>query len=129
MSERCRGHCCRRFALKHSYEKLQNESTRVAGGETSEIKDVQTIAAMVIPVARNALAGEHVYTCKNLSPAGDCTIYEQRPQMCRDFPQAKGCHFWKCESDQSAYFGLPLWKKILTRLRWLKDLDKSKTTL
>lgn len=124
MSERCRGHCCRRFALKHSPEKLRAEAAAVSAGMLSEIKDVQTIADMVILVASNSGASEHVYTCKNLSAAGDCTIYDRRPQMCRDFPEAKGCHFWKCESSQSAYFGMPLWKKIFTRLRWLKELDK-----
>jgi Fe-S-cluster containining protein len=33
----------------------------------------------------------HYYTCKNLSPAGDCVVYESRPTMCRDYPYGNPC--------------------------------------
>lgn len=122
-SFRCTGHCCKRFALKHSLSELRAEyEAWQKDPSLSKIKDIEKIATMVIPVASSADGREHVYTCKHLSPEGDCTVYETRPQMCRDFPDEKGCHFWKCTSEQSAYFGMPLWRRLVTRVRWLKQL-------
>ncbi|MGZ3686893.1 MAG: YkgJ family cysteine cluster protein [Bdellovibrionota bacterium] len=114
---RCTGHCCRRFALPHGYDELQ----AMAGAEDAS-SDTRMIAAMVIPVASSKDGREHLYRCKNLGVKGDCAIYDRRPQMCRDFPEAKGCHFWKCTSSESAYFGLSLPRKIWTRWRWLRGL-------
>ena len=35
-----------------------------------------------------------VYMCRNFDEAtGLCTIYDQRPQMCRDYPYARGCEY------------------------------------
>ena len=90
---------------------------------SSRIKDVEIIAPMVIPIAQSRNGLEYVYSCKNLSPRGDCGIYETRPQMCRDFPTKEGCHFRGCQSSQSAYFGMPWWRRAVTRWKWLKSLS------
>ena len=37
------------------------------------------------------------YRCKHWDPeTGDCTIYDIRPQMCRDYPGAHGCNYAAC---------------------------------
>ena len=122
---RCVGHCCRRFAMEHSLDDLQADLARwQRDPATSVIKDVEKIAPMVIPIAQSRGGQEFVYTCRNLGASGDCGIYETRPQMCRDFPTAEGCHFRGCKSSDSAYFGMPWWRRAATRWRWLKSLNK-----
>jgi Fe-S-cluster containining protein len=121
--QRCRGHCCKRFAIEHSFDALQADYALWQKNPAyAKIPDVEKIAPMVIPIASSRKGEEHVYTCKHLQPNGDCGNYENRPQMCRDFPDQRGCHFWKCESDQSAYFGMPLWNRLVTRYKWLRSL-------
>ncbi|MBI3558340.1 MAG: YkgJ family cysteine cluster protein [Deltaproteobacteria bacterium] len=123
---RCVGHCCRRFAIEHSEKDLHEDLARWRQDPgTSTIRDVEIIAPMVIPIARSRNGLEYVYTCKNLSPGGDCGIYETRPQMCRDFPTEQGCHFRGCKSSQSAYYGMPWWRRAVTRWKWLKSLSDS----
>lgn len=122
---RCTGHCCRRFALEHSYEHLQAELQAEREMKVrSKIPDLETIATMVIPLAADEKNEEYVYTCKHLSSEGDCTIYKTRPQMCRDFPTAEeGCHFRECTSSDSAYFGANWWQRLWRRYRWLRKLN------
>lgn len=120
---RCSGHCCRRFALEKSPSELQSEYLQWKKDPHSKhTPGIETIANMVIPLKSSQNGKEHLYTCKHLQSNGDCGIYEVRPQMCRDFPLPKGCHFWSCTSDESAYFQLSFFKKLLTRYRWLKSL-------
>jgi Fe-S-cluster containining protein len=38
----------------------------------------------------------HVYTCKHYDPKKKCTIYEYRPQMCRDYPYGNDCNYAAC---------------------------------
>lgn len=38
-----------------------------------------------------------VYTCKNLDKkTGNCKVYDERPKMCRTFPDGTYCEFKKC---------------------------------
>ncbi|MEW6055300.1 MAG: YkgJ family cysteine cluster protein [Bdellovibrionota bacterium] len=123
IERRCRGHCCKRFAMEHSFEELQGDyAIWRENPASSKIPDVEKIATMVVPLRSSRDGREHVYTCKHLQKSGDCGIYESRPQMCRDFPEQASCHFWACRSSQSAYFGLPLWKRLLKRWRWVRGL-------
>lgn len=46
----------------------------------------------------------HFYSCKNLSPSGDCSAYETRPRMCVDYPYGDKCGYTDCtlqEGDES----------------------------
>lgn len=118
---RCVGHCCRRFAIEHSPEQLRMDyALWKKDPSSSKIKDIEKIATMVIHLKSSVDGIEHVYTCKNLLSNGDCGIYQVRPQMCRDFPESDGCHYRGCKSDRSAYFGMPWWRRWITRWKWLR---------
>ena len=55
------------------------------------IVDGEFIADMVIPLQTDA-EGLHWYTCRHLDTStGLCTVYAQRPAMCRDFPYGTTC--------------------------------------
>lgn len=70
-------------------------------------EDVEQVADMVIPRgmlkagATHPLSGQAIladvwaYDCKNLGADGDCTIYEDRPRMCRKYPRSR--QFGICE--------------------------------
>ncbi len=126
-TKRCTGHCCKRFALEFSYTEIQEDYTLWRKDRSqSKIPQVEIIAPMLIPLRANPKHSEYLYTCKNLDKDGNCTIYEKRPQMCRDFPMKDvGCHFWKCTSDQSVYSGASLFQKIRIRWNWLKRLKSN----
>lgn len=124
---RCTGHCCKRFAIEHSFEALQADyKLWQQDPALSRIADVEKIAIMVIPITSSRDGSEHLYTCKNLQTSGDCSIYESRPQMCRDFPGPEGCHFRGCKSSQSAYFGKSWLQRLVIRYRWLKGLSDAR---
>ena len=39
----------------------------------------------------------HFYTCKHHDPkTGDCTIYDIRPAVCRDYPYGRKCNYRAC---------------------------------
>ena len=122
---RCTGHCCRGFALDQSYAQLQKEfAIWKENPQNSTIPQIELIAPMVIPVRSSSQFNEYTYTCKNLDPAGNCMVYESRPQMCRDFPDKKSCRFWNCTSDESVYRGMNFFKKAYSHWRWIKSLNK-----
>lgn len=101
MSDRCRGHCCRGFALERPFTEVWEDYERwQADPTTSTIPDIQTLAPMLIPLKRST-QGEGLFTCKHLLKNGDCGIYEGRPQMCRDFPGPKPCPFPICATHGS----------------------------
>ena len=122
---RCTGHCCKNFALEYSYAEIQEDYENwLRDPKSSKIPQIEIIAPMLKPLRSDPKHSEYVYTCKNLTSTGDCGIYQVRPQMCRDFPETDGCHFWKCTSDQSCYFGLSFFKKLRVRYRWLKGFGR-----
>lgn len=102
MGDRCTGACCRRLWLPFS--------TR-AEISSSGWPDAQQIAEMVVPLEDQYLAPDGLpisvsrgifVTCKNLQPNGDCGIYENRPGMCRDFPDGYSCSCGTlCEWDEA----------------------------
>jgi Fe-S-cluster containining protein len=105
---RCTGHCCRAFSLEYPEKTVREEAAK----ENSFIPDVKTIAEMLIPLG--VFRGQELFTCKHLSQTGNCTIYETRPKMCRDFPGPDPCKYKNCAShgEQAA------WKRIWN---WLRD--------
>jgi Fe-S-cluster containining protein len=111
---RCTGHCCRGFSLEHPYETVLAEYERWQRDPASatKIPEVAKIAEMLIPLG--TFRGQELFTCHHLSPEGDCTIYEQRPPMCRDFPGPTPCPYRNCASHGPQ----PVWKQALN---WLRD--------
>lgn len=77
--------------------------------------DGATIAAMLVPLTRDEgrarherfIGGPwrhehrpelHLYTCRHWDvDTRLCTIYERRPEMCRDFPYEAGCPHCDCQ--------------------------------
>ena len=109
---RCSGACCRCFSLPHSpaelwdnYDRWANGVEEPPPGQTGILIDIHILAPMVMYVGTRPpdWAGfshadpGYYYTCKHFSAAtGDCTIYERRPQVCRDFPYGRPCEFKGC---------------------------------
>lgn len=98
MADRCTGHCCEDFILPRSPEELH---TRTTGH-----KDDNLIARMVLYLGKYRAENQnypggsegHHYTCRYFDKATrDCTIYEERPDMCRDAPYNRPCTFKGCE--------------------------------
>lgn len=93
---RC-GMCCQNYRVEFSVYELQSMGgrepdalTHEAGGNRYRMNGTE----------------RHPVRCVALADLGNgcigCSIYEQRPQPCRDFPFASyGCH------DVRAKFGLP----------------------
>lgn len=107
---RCTGHCCRSFYLPFTPEELADidDSTHIDGSK---------IAAMAIPVAPvgqrpHGLAFPmidppvvgHYYTCRHLI-GNDCSIYDERPRMCRTYPEGQKCNYKGCTSGDAAQEG------------------------
>lgn len=91
-SVRCGGKCCTRFPISISPATLGTRYLEVvawrdSGGEMDPwMRDEITVAEMLIPLHEE---GDEVpqYTCiHHDAQSGLCTIYEDRPAMCRDFP-------------------------------------------
>lgn len=113
---RCTGHCCKSFDLPLGPGQLaliaqiaENgdqgfwrssdagvvwstpiRSTRGDPVYFTSPEEALQIARMVRWVGRND-SSLHFYDCKNLTEAGDCSIYETRPTMCRDYPYGNAC--------------------------------------
>ena len=98
----CPGHCCVAFYLAAPHDSL----AEIRDG----MRDGDQIADMVIPLSldeaneRLARFGSdrqygpesegYVYTCRNFDDETRlCTIYDKRPEMCRDYPYANECEF------------------------------------
>jgi Fe-S-cluster containining protein len=63
----------------------------------------------------------HRYRCKHFDPKKKiCTIYEIRPQMCRDYPGGKGC---KCQ------YAACTWTKRKEKQQTKKELADRKRKL
>lgn len=96
MTDRCTGHCCRRFTLPFTPTGILQRR--------SQMEDGDLVADMVIPIgfSCDAPSGEVLgepcwwYTCCHLLPSGDCAIYESRPEVCRSYPYGSPCKYPGC---------------------------------
>lgn len=110
---RCRGHCCRGFALEVSYAELKQDYQNWCNDpKLAKIPDVEKIHQMVIPL--RTFSGKEIYTCKHLRKSGDCGNYTDRPQMCRDFPGPNPCPFRSCASHGRQNF-------LRRTINWIRD--------
>jgi Fe-S-cluster containining protein len=112
----CPGHCCVAFYLPTPHDRVAEIA--------DDMRDGEVIADMVIPLSLSQ-ANErlerfgaereygpdsegHVYTCRHFDDRTRlCTIYERRPEMCRDFPYGHegGCEYqcgYRPESSTTA---------------------------
>ena len=104
--EHCDGSCCALFTIPMHHEEV--EEFRVGKRDASEWKDpdeVTNIMDMVIPLGREEIIernekygkdmredATNVYTCRHWNTETRlCGNYENRPQMCRDFPYDSEC--------------------------------------
>lgn len=94
---RCTGDCCRFFSLG-SPEEFQAMNERLMNGTPSQRKEAELVRDMVIyrGYVPNPLHGPkslpwHWWTCRHFGTAPDgtgfCSIYDERPGMCRAFPE------------------------------------------
>jgi len=111
---RCTGHCCRGFSLEHPLELVQEEFARWRTNpeKATLIPDIGTIGAMLVPLGK--FRGQELFTCKHLSKEGNCSIYETRPKMCRDFPGPNPCPYRNCASHGRQ-------PKIKQAWNWLRE--------
>lgn len=111
---RCTGHCCRGFSLEHPHEVVKREFAKWKTDPSTStlIPNVEIIADMLVPLG--VFRGQELFTCRHLSKEGNCTIYETRPKMCRDFPGPDPCKYRNCASHgpQSA---------LKKAINWLRD--------
>lgn len=92
----CGGKCCQSFPLNFSPEDVGKKyvhamARRAAGVPLSDFeRDVIYIAEMVIRIDEDDEASPR-YGCRHFDEkAGRCSAYEQRPAMCRDYPNYGG---------------------------------------
>jgi Fe-S-cluster containining protein len=107
---RCTGKCCRKFTMSASYERIQQmyQDWKKYGGGNSRVpmNDVHIVALMLVPLGEDThdIDGvpfvhgpQMMYTCKHFDKdKGDCTIYAERPQMCREYPYLSHCRYEGC---------------------------------
>jgi Fe-S-cluster containining protein len=92
------GTCCRLASSEFSYEELKHKaknSDNFAGQFTSifipydDIEEARKIFPEYIDVVESRLDAEekiYFYHCPHITDENSCSIYEDRPQICRDFP-------------------------------------------
>ena len=95
MADRCTGRCCKSFIIRSSPEEIRQRAE-----ETSDPRwkaEFTKIADMIIHLGTED-SYHHRYTCKHFdAKTHNCTDYEHRPEMCRDFPYGDPCPFVECE--------------------------------
>lgn len=121
MSDRCTGHCCRKFNMYVTIQDLKDDLAKAPNGKHDPIECAKLIE-MLIPLGVNAPVEGYFYTCKHLDTVtGDCTNYANRPLMCRDYPsmvgdfedacqEAKALQLW--DNEGGAIFSAPRLNRI-----------------
>lgn len=111
---RCTGLCCRHFHVGDppmTPEDLAENARATREGEPFDrnnhriYPDIEKVASMVIPLGlfkHNPVNHEEfrdwvcLYTCRHLKDNKDCGIYEERPHMCRSYPDFGICVYANC---------------------------------
>jgi Fe-S-cluster containining protein len=73
--------------------------------------------------------GQHWYACRHVQLNGDCGIYEDRPELCRLYPNGQECSFEDCtfeKGDQDKH-RLEVWDKRDDGLPRLQVLERADT--
>ena len=123
MGSRCTGHCCEVLTIPMSPDELQTayhrwhtgagNTTPVSMNATEVTKTINSQIYLIAPMLKylgfmrppvksvNKSDGRerahHYYTCKHFDKkARQCSIYEMRPQMCREYPYGSTCNYAAC---------------------------------
>lgn len=121
MGDRCSGNCCREFSLPFTPAELAAKAfwafalgegplgdpiTYLHGIELSKIAQLAVFVRMCKPGDPNPAgspnttgANHPVYTCRHFDGA-NCTVYNERPNMCRDYPYGQPCEHSSCSWDK-----------------------------
>jgi Fe-S-cluster containining protein len=104
----CDGRCCAVFPLSRSPEEM------LKGSHYDAIFVGDMVIALTPFEARRRWAdlgygelkdldlGQPLYTCRHWDTATKlCTVYDERPWLCRDFPYALSCHHTGCTYRKS----------------------------
>lgn len=123
-SDRCTGHCCRSVSISMSPEELK-AMYELPKGDSKREKDIDRLYEMLIylgdfpsnPLLKlwtetwgekalrlgttdtwraKAHGPQHFYGCRHIQLNGDCGIYDDRPTMCRRYPNGSLCDFEDC---------------------------------
>ena len=111
------GTCCRLASSEFSYEELKHKaqngdkfaqqftSVFIPYGSIDEAREIYPDYIDIVEARLDADEGIYFYHCPHVSDENLCTIYENRPQICREFPNNPlailpancGFHEWKEE--------------------------------
>ncbi len=126
---RCTGHCCRRVIIQFSPYELARCVQALKEGKNTflldsgkehrhsyTLEEFTKVNDMVIWLGTSDVDPadgaklltkegqprfEHNYTCKHHDPvSGDCLNYENRPNMCSQYPYKRSCMYTECTSDR-----------------------------
>lgn len=99
---RCTGHCCKSFCLPFDPMQLKFQAKLAKLGKCKfNIPDMLKVADMVIYQRPNPKGG-YRYTCKYFDKeSGNCCNYENRPNMCKDYPYGKQCTYKGCTMKEN----------------------------
>jgi Fe-S-cluster containining protein len=99
---RCTGHCCRRLFVHAIAERFDFSLAKfreviaadLAADPARVPRDYVFVADMLIPTGERVGPGERSlewYACRHFDEkTGDCTVYDQRPKMCSEYPYRGG---------------------------------------
>lgn len=111
---RCTGHCCRRFNLPAPLDEIvRRRNPDVCPPGEKHIEDGDKLAEMLIPLDDQGPVN-YWFTCKHHDPvSGDCTNYENRPRMCREYPYGRDCEYDDCTMDASGLVQLRIEREVV----------------
>lgn len=94
------GHCCQGFVITtHTYAEMRDLWFAHLDGKAPEgdRSDIAFIWPM-LQLEEEGANGYGRFSCKHFDTrTGNCTQYERRPSMCRDFGVLAPCGFQACE--------------------------------
>lgn len=102
-SERCTGHCCRRFYMEFSPQVLKEKYERWIEQGKPAYHDIGKVYPLLTFLGKSYIGVDGIerqdsgyyYTCKAFDGNG-CTIYDDRPQMCSNYPYGDPCKYKQC---------------------------------
>lgn len=103
----CTGKCCAVFHFTRAHNEWD---------DVSALRDGELLKSILVPLtqeegdARAAKFGFHATCVGNLymcnkwdEDTGLCTIYDERPEMCKDYPYARGCAHQGCGYESPGF--------------------------
>lgn len=106
MGDRCTGACCKKMPLPYSPERMawfyRAWRNQIKGAV--DVNDIHLLWPMVRFTGETRdteIEGKTetrwLYDCAHQSENGDCGIYEDRPEMCRNYPYRNKCERSECQ--------------------------------